>query len=204
ELRWLEMAWQTFGPPGRWRGKAEKGGGRLFDLGTHMIDQVMQIFPQAVETVYCRMHHDYPDHDVDSHAMVVVGFEGGNTAVVDAGGMHLIPKPRVHAFGKQGTFVKHGLDPQESAMRRGEIDAAEEPEESYGRLKTADGEERVVPTVPGRWRNFYENVADVLAGRAEPEVKLSEARRVIAVLDAAFESAESGEVVRPHIPALQS
>jgi len=202
ELRWLEMAWQTFGPPGRWRGRAQKGGGRLFDLGTHMIDQVMQIFPQAVETVYCRMHRDYPDHDVDSHAMVVIGFDGGNTAVVDAGGMHLIPKPRLHAFGTRGTFIKHGLDPQENAMRNGDIDAAEEPEENYGRLKTAGGEERRVTTVPGCWRGFYGNVADALAGRAEPAVKLPETHRVIAVLEAAFESAESGKVVRPDIPAL--
>ncbi len=201
-LRWLEMAWQTFGPPGRWRGETKKGGGRLFDLGTHMIDQVMQVFPQAVESVYCRLHRDYPEHDVDSHAMVVIGFEGGRTAVVDAGGMHLIPKPRVHAFGTQGTFIKHGLDPQENAMRQGDIDAAEEPEENYGRLKTADGHERAVPTVPGRWRNFYENVADALAKRAELAIKLPEARRVIAVLDAAFRSAESGQVVRPDIPAL--
>jgi scyllo-inositol 2-dehydrogenase (NADP+) len=200
ELRWLEMAWQVSRPPGGWRGQKEHGGGRLFDLGAHMIDQVMLIFPHAVETVYCRMHHDYPEHDVESHAMVVIGFENGATAVVDAGGMHYIPKPRVHAFGRKGTFIKHGLDPQEAAMNAGDIDSAQEPEENYGRLKTAEGE-RVVPTVPGRWRGFYENLADALAGRTEPAVRLEEVRRDMAVIEAAFESARTGRVVRPDIPA---
>jgi scyllo-inositol 2-dehydrogenase (NADP+) len=201
ELRWLEMAWQVFGPPRGWRGRREMGGGRLFDLGAHMLDQVMLIFPAAVESVYCRMHHDYPDHDVESHAMLVVGFEGGATAVVDAGGMHAIPKPRIHAFGTDGAFVKRGLDPQEEAMKAGDIDAAVEPEANYGRLRTREGE-RVVLTVPGRWRCFYENVADALAGRAEPAVRLEEVRRCMAVLEAAFRSAEQGQVVRPDVPAL--
>ncbi len=201
ELRWLEMAWQVFGPPGGWRGREEKGGGRLFDLGTHMIDQCLMIVPQGVQTVYCRMHHDYPDRDVDSHAMVVMGFEDGATAVVDGGGMHMIPKPRIHAFGTAGAFRKYGLDPQEGAMCRGEIDAAEEPEENYGLLKT-EQEERTVPTVAGRWRGFYENVAQVPAGEAEPAVKPPQMRRVMAVLDAAFQSARNEKVVRAGIPAL--
>ncbi len=201
ELRWLEMAWQVPRPPGGWRGEAAHGGGRLFDLGTHMIDQCMQLLPQAVESVYCRMHHDYAERDVDSHAMVVIGFAGGATAVVDAGGMHYVPKPRINAFGRAGTFVKHGLDPQENAMRAGDIDSAVEPPESYGRLKTAD-EDRAVPTLPGRWRSFYENVADALAGRAELAVTPQSVRRDIAVLDAAFQSAQSGEAVHPDIPAL--
>ena len=203
ELRWLEMAWQVFGPPRGWRGRKDMGGGRLFDLGAHMLDQVMLIFPQAVESVYCRMHHDYPEHDVESHAMVVVGFAGGTTAVVDAGGMHAIPKPRIHAFGTGGAFMKHGLDPQEEAMKAGDIDAAVEPAGNYGRLRTREGE-RVVPTVPGRWRCFYENVADALAGRAEPAVKLEEVRRCMAVFDAALRSAETAQVVRPDIPPLTS
>ena len=201
ELRWLEMAWQVPRPPGGWRGEAAHGGGRLFDLGTHMIDQCMLLLPQAVESVYCRMHHDYADRDVDSHAMVVISFRGGATAVVDAGGMHFIPKPRMHAFGREGTFVKHGLDPQEAAMRAGDIDSAVEPEDNHGRLKTAE-QERAVPTLPGRWRSFYENVADALAGRAELAVKPATVRRTIAVLDAAFRSARSGEAIHTDIPAL--
>ncbi len=203
ELRWLEMAWNTFGPPRRWRGQAEKGGGRLFDLGSHMLDQVLLIFPQAVTSVYCRMHHDYPEHDVESHAQLTLGFEGGATAIVDVGGLHALPKPRIAAFGTAGAFVKHGLDPQEAAMKAGDIDSAVEPEGLYGTV--SDGQNRrPVPTVPGRWRNYYETVAAQLTARPLPHapVRLEEARRVLAVLDAAFASARTGQVIRPAIAAL--
>jgi scyllo-inositol 2-dehydrogenase (NADP+) len=201
-LRWLEMAWQVFGPPRGWRGQAEHGGGRLFDLGTHMLDQVLLLIPHAVHSVYCRMHCDFPEHDIDSHAMVVLSFDGGATAVVDAGGMHAIPKPRIHAFGSEGAFRKYGRDPQEAAMRAGDIDSAVEPEEDYGLLKTKE-EEHPVPTMPGRWRSFYENVADALAGRAKPAVTLPSVRRTIAVLDAAFDSVRTGDVVHTDIPGLK-
>lgn len=81
-------------------------------------------------------------------------------------------------------------------MKAGDIDAATEDPQKYARLH--DGkEERTVPTVPGRWKNFYENIADVLTRGAEPLVKLPEARRAIAVLDAAKRSAQSGAAVHP-------
>jgi scyllo-inositol 2-dehydrogenase (NADP+) len=199
ELRWLEMAWQGFGPNRGWRGQASMGGGRLFDLGAHMLDETLRIFPQKVTGVYCRMHHDYPENDIDSHAMAVLGFENGATAVVDAGGLHAAKKPRFYACGTEAGFIKHGVDPQEGAMNRGDIDSAVEPEENYGVLKTGADEE-VIPTLPGRWRCFYENVADVLAGKAEPAIKLREMRRLMAVYDAAFQSARTGAVVNTDIP----
>jgi len=196
DLRWLEMAWQTPRASGGWRGLAVNGGGKLFDLGAHMLDQVLLVFPRAVTSVYCRMHHDYDDRDIESHAMLVLGFEGGATAVIDAGGMHFVPKPRIQAFGTRGTYVKHGLDPQEKAMNAGDIDLAREEESAYGVLRTADGEKKI-PTTPGRWRNYYEIIAAQITGRTHPEkpVCLEQTRRVMTVFDAAFESAREGNVV---------
>lgn len=201
DLRWLEMAWQGFGRWGGWRGEASAGGGRLYDLGAHLIDQLVLLFPQAIESVYCRMRHDWPQGDTESHALVVVSFAGGRTAISDTSDMAAVRKPRIYASGTGGAFVKYGLDPQEKAMIAEDIDAAVEPEENYGRL--ADGKtETLVPTLPGRWRNYYENVADVLLNGAEPLVKLPEVRRAIAVIDGAFESGRTGQTVKLDLPAL--
>ena len=76
------------------------------------------------------------------------------------------------------------------------IDTAVEPESQYGTLRTKDAE-RLVPTLPGRWRSFYENLRDVLTTGATPLVTLPQARRVMAVLDAAKRSASTGQVVQP-------
>lgn len=195
DVRWIEMAWQGFGPWGGWRGQAAMGGGRFYDLGAHLVDQLLRLFPEPVESVYCRMHHDYPERDIESEALVIVTFAGGRTGVLDLSGLTAISKPRFLVRGTKGTFQKFGLDPQESAMKAGDIDSAVEPIESYGRLHNGK-EERRVPTLPGRWRSFYENVADTLTGKADPAVTLEEARRALSVIDAAKASARRGEVVR--------
>jgi scyllo-inositol 2-dehydrogenase (NADP+) len=191
------MAWQGFGPWGGWRGKAAMGGGRFYDLGAHLIDQMCLLFPQPIETVYCRMHHDYDParSDTESEALVIITFADGRTGVCDLSGMTAISKPRFYAKGDRATFQKFGLDPQENAMKAGDIDSAIEDPANYGRLKGPDGE-RTAPTLPGRWRNFYENIADVLARGAAPAVTLSSVRRQISVMDAALRSAQTGQVVR--------
>ena len=195
-VKWVEMAWQGFGAWGGWRAKAAMGGGKLYDLGAHLVDQLCLLFPDPVDHVYCRMHHDYDHSEVESEALVVVTFAGGQTGVCDFSSMAAISKPRFYVRGTKGTFSKYGLDPQEAAMSNGDIDGAVESPDTYGVF--SDGKsERTIPTLPGRWRDYYENVADVLLKGGETAVKLPELRRQIAVLDAARRSAGSGEVVRP-------
>ncbi|MBI3831440.1 MAG: Gfo/Idh/MocA family oxidoreductase [Planctomycetes bacterium] len=202
-VHWLEMAWQGFGPPGGWRGTAEAGGGRFFDLGAHLVDQTVQLFPQVIESVYARIHRHFEKAGVESHATIVIGFAGGCTGIVDAGSMAAVRKPRYYVLGDQAGFIKYGVDPQEAAMIKGDIDAAREDEKNYGRL--GDGKtEEIVPTLQGRWRNYYENIAAVLTQGAEPAVSLASVRRALAVLDAAQKSAQTGTALRLDYPALNS
>ena len=148
-VRWIEMAWQRWDPPTGWRAEAGMGGGRFYDLGAHLLDQLLLLFPQDVESVYCKMHHDFPDLDVESHAMIVVNFVDGATGVIDLGSMAAIGKPRFHLFGEKGSFIKHGLDPQDDAARSSDIDAATlEDEANFGQL--FDGATRTtIPTIKG-------------------------------------------------------
>lgn len=198
EVRWLEMAWQRFGPPRGWRQQAAMGGGWFYDLGAHLFDQLLLLIPQPVTSVYYRRHFDMAGFDIPSHTLVVIGFENGATGVCDLTGMAAIHKPRFQVLGTQGAFIKYGLDPQEVAMKAGDIDAAVEAEADFGRL--SDGEtETIIPTKPGRWRSYYEHIADILTHRADPIVTLSQARRVIALMDAATQSAETNETVKTWI-----
>lgn len=195
-VRWLEMAWNRFGTWRSWRASAARGGGRLYDLGSHMLDQALTLFTEPVVSVYARTHYDFPDTDTPSHCQVTVGFEGGRTAVVDCTSMSRFEKPRMLAMGMAGTFVKFGVDPQEAAMVKGDIDAAVVPPEQWPRLITADGA-RMVPPVPGRWRCFYEHVERLLRGTEGPVIRRHEMLRLLSVLDAAHESIRTGQVVRP-------
>ena len=201
DLRWLEMSWQRYGLPRNWRRQASQAGGRLVDLGSHMLDQVLQLFPAKVVSVYARMHHDLPDLDIESHAMVTLTFADGRTAILDTTSVTPIPKPRIFAIGSKVTFVKYGVDPQESALIAGDIDAAREDPQFFGQLH--DGvSSRLVATIPGRWRSYYENIAHVLAQddpyaqRDRLLVTPQQVARQITLLEAARQSAQSGEVVR--------
>lgn len=199
-VRWIEMAWQKFGAPTGWRGRAEMGGGRLYDLGAHLVDQLLLLFPQPVRSVYCRMSHDFEDTDVESHATIVVGFDGGATGICDLSSMAAISKPRFNVLGTEATFVKYGFDPQEEAAKAGDVDSAAEREADYGRLHNGRTE-TVVPTRNGRWRAFYENVVNVLTRGEELAVSLVEARRVVGVLDAARQAARSNRVIELDLQA---
>lgn len=202
ELRSLELAWHGFGMWGGWRSRAEDAGGKLLDVGAHLVDQALQLFPQTIRSVYARMHHDFPQFTAESQAHVIITFEGGLTAIVDTSSLSAIAKPRFHAFGTKGTYIKYGRDPQEDAMNKGQIDTAVEDPNTYGRFH--DGQtETTITTLPGRWRSYYENVRDTLAGNgggAGAAVKLSEVRRAIAVLDAAFQSARTEQAIELNLP----
>ncbi len=196
ELRWLELSWQRPGLPRDWKREASQGGGRLIDLGSHMIDQALLLIPAKVISVYCRTQHDFESFDIESHAMLTLGFADGRSAVIDTTSQTFAPKPRWRVLGTQGTFVKFGVDPQERALANGDIDAVAEDPADCGKLHRSDAVETIIP-LAGRWRSYYEQVA--LALRAGDEallpVRAAEAARVVAVLEAARESQLSGRLV---------
>jgi predicted dehydrogenase len=84
--------------------------------------------------------------------------------------------------------VKYGLDPQEDAMKAGgsinDANWGADSPEMYGTLDTREGQ-RTVPTIPGDYRKFYENVRDAILGRAELAVTSEQALNVMRVMDRA-------------------
>ena len=208
DLKWLEVNWNRHGLSKRsaWRNDANAAGGRLIDLGVHLFDQVLQVFPERVTSAYTRINRDWPDAQVESACTITIGFEGmgetGRTAIIDVGSMTRIPKPKYHAIGTTGTWTKPGglVDPQDAALASGDYaDACEDPT-NIGTLVDPTGT-YPTPTIAGDWRKFYANVADVLLDHATPLVNLEEMRRVISVMEAAIESDRRGDVVKLPVPS---
>ena len=56
--------------------------------------------------------------------------------------------------------------------------------------------EMTIPSAGGDWRDFYRNLAAALRGEAPLAVLPEEVRENVRVMEAAFRSAESGDVVR--------
>ena len=97
---------------------------------------------------------------------------------------------------RRGTFRKHGLDPQEDALKEGARPGGpgwgEEDESRWGTLSLAgeDGSvaHRSIRTEPGDYRQFYANVRDAVLGTARLAVPASDGLRVIRLLELARES----------------
>jgi scyllo-inositol 2-dehydrogenase (NADP+) len=196
EARWLEMAWQGWGAQAGWRGADRDGGGRFLDLAPHLVDQACQLFGLAVTQVWSRTDHALPGSPVDSEAHAVLGFADGRTVTIDCSSLTTVKKPRYLLRGTAGSFIKYGFDPQEAALFAGAIAGAVEAPELRGEIHLPEGVRRQVPTIPGRWGAFYQNVAAVLQRGDAPAVLPHEIRTVVAVVAAARQSARSGDMVR--------
>ena len=138
--------------PRNWRRVKKQVGGQIFDWGAHMIDQALRLVPSKVDTVFCDMKHRRCDVDVESYLYCIIRFQNGLSYNIELSDMCRLKKPKWFVLGDRGTLAKTGIDPQESAMNRGEIEAAKEDPKNRARLKTEiNGEvkEMVIDTIPG-------------------------------------------------------
>jgi scyllo-inositol 2-dehydrogenase (NADP+) len=132
--------------------------------------------------------------DSGGHGRIALDFDGVRF-VVETSRVCALDRPRWWVVGTEGGFVKTGIDPQESALRAGDLDAACEPPGDVGRLRLADGTEARVPTVRGSWDAYYANIADHLLDGTPLAVEAEQAREVVRVLDAAQVAAREARVV---------
>jgi scyllo-inositol 2-dehydrogenase (NADP+) len=181
---------------GAWREAEGPGGGVLYDLGSHLIDQALVLFGTPLEvTADVRTEREFAKA-VDSFD-VSLGYERLRVRL-RASMLAREPGPRFRLRGVEGSYVKRGLDPQEEALKLGLKPTApnwgEEPEESWGVINTRAGGVHLrgrVETLAGDYAAYYRNVADAIRGRAELIVKPEEATNTIRVIELAMESSAS-------------
>lgn len=157
--------------PNAWREENLPGSGVWFDLGPHLFDQALLLFG-IPEAVGADIRIERPHAAVDD-AFDVTLYYPHTRAVLRASMMAAPLGPTWIVHGTKGSFLKYGMDPQEAALKAGrtpdEPDWDVDPPEMYGKLTTPDGTQ-VVPTLRSSFARYYENVRDVLLGKAQPAV----------------------------------
>jgi scyllo-inositol 2-dehydrogenase (NADP+) len=188
--------------PGSWRESASlsEGGGVLFDLGSHLVDQACVLFGRP-ESVYAEVRRLREGVQVDDDFSLSLRF-GTVTAHLGATTIARIPGARFKLNGFKGSFEKQGLDPQEDALRKGlkpgSAGWGQEPKSAWGRFVTTTADvtvEGLVETEAGCYQAFYENVRDCLRGKTALLVDPQEAVVTTKVIEAGFTSAREGRVV---------
>jgi scyllo-inositol 2-dehydrogenase (NADP+) len=180
----------------RWREEAARGGGLLFDLGPHLIDQALALFgpPQTVTATvktrrdgggapdYVHLQLGYAQHEVVLHASALAA----------------LAPPRFALDGTRGSYVKHQLDTQEDQLKAGlrPGDAGFAGGNPAGVLRVLDetGQEteRALPTQDGDYAGFYRALAaTILDGKPFP-VSAHDAVDVMTIIELAAQSEAEG------------
>lgn len=194
-------------PKGGWResGGPEDIAGILYDLGSHLVDQALQLFGPVCQ-VYAETDVRRPGVRAEDDAFIALTHTDGTRSHLWMSALAGRLGPRFRVLGSKAAYVKWGLDPQEERLRAGErpdgrSDWGAEPPERWGTLGV-DGDGRAVPTEPGAYQRFYAGVVSCLRDGAPPPVAAESVIETLAVLEAAKRSAVTGAAVSPTAAAV--
>ena len=138
-----EARWDRFrlAPRSGWKDYGGEGTGLLADLGSHLIDQALQLFgPPDALTADVAVQR--PAARGDDYFELTLQY-GAMRAILSASTLIAAPRPRFAVHGDGGSFVKYGVDPQEAAMdagiKPGTPGFGEDPPAAFGTLTSPDG-----------------------------------------------------------------
>ena len=181
--------------PGAWRETDMQGSGILFDLGPHLIDQVLTLFgnPESI-TADVRKQRSFAKADDYFNIWLNYGFL---KVILHSGMLVREQGPRYMIQGTKGSFIKYGEDPQEEKLKAGELpigdDWGKEPESSYGVLNTEiNGEvvRKIIPSKKGNYGEYYKNVYNTIVNNAPLLEKPEHGYNTIRIIELALESSK--------------
>jgi len=168
-----------------WHSHEPISGGTIYDWGSHYFDWILQLIPDSVATVSANAHkrvwHDVTNAD---QVRVDLTFAGGAQATFLQSDIAAAAKPKWYVLGTRGSVV-------------GEWQAEAVPADFPARVKVftpADGgsHEELLHLSPRDDHGFYSNLADHLTWGEPLAVTPQEARRTVAVMEAATQSIARG------------
>ncbi len=176
--------------------KALDRGGIIFDLGSHVIDQAINLFG-PVENIYAEVDATRANSPVDDDTFVALTHANGVRSHLYVSAVAADLGPRFRVLGTEAAYVTYGLDVQEAALRAGEIPGlgwGAVPEADWG-VRSGDGDPQRVPTVPGNYPAFYAQVASALIDGAPMPVDPRDALTTLRIIEAARTASNERRIV---------
>jgi scyllo-inositol 2-dehydrogenase (NADP+) len=187
--------------PNTWKEERSPGTGILYNLGSHMLDQVLVLFGMP-DYVDARIGAHRPGGKVDDFYDIRLEYPE-HLAIVKSSYLVKEEMPRYIIHGLKGSFVKYGLDTQEQALKEkkdpNDPRWGTEPEGKGGKINYLQGTETVeerVPSEQGDYKIFYRDLYETIRNKRELEVKPSQALDVIRLIEACYESNKNKCAVR--------
>ena len=194
------------GIPSDWRCKKEFGGGMVLDWGVHLIDQILNIIPEKITSVFCELSH-ITTNEVDDGFNLRLGFESGKRATIEVGTYNFIAMPRFYMQAKDGSaFIEDWRQKCRVARLKAWCEKDVTPVQTAAGITktmaprdeiTIDSYEIERPT--SDVHDFYRNFVAAIDGKTEQLIKCSEVRRVLLVMENAFKSGKNHELIKTEI-----
>ena len=182
-----------------WKDQAN-GTGTLYNLGSHLVDQALNLFGMP-DRLFCdtRMLRDGALTD-DSYDLWL--HYPGFKCLLRSSYLVREPGPSFMLHGTEGSFLAWGSDPQERDLKAGKIPGSKgwgvDPDFSHARIHTdyrgkhLEGE---YPLLPGNYLEYYDNVQEAIRQGSPLLVTPEQARDVIRIIEAAYESSRKAQVI---------
>ncbi len=162
----------------------EDGGGLLLDLQSHLVSTALDCFgPAQLVSASVRSIRGGADDDVT----LVLRHDSGVDSYLAASAVSGAPGPRVRLLGSNGALVINELDPQEDALRSGEIPHGgswSKPMTSAALIHKG-AEVFPVESISGNYATFYSLVRAAIENGSPAPVSLADALRVAEIIEEA-------------------
>ncbi len=202
ELFYLETFVGGFSHPcGFWHSHEEISGGTCYDWGGHYLDWVVSLIPDRVESVigtrHKRVWHDITNADQER---IQIRFSGGQEAEFIHSDICALRKPKWYLLGTEGAIIGHWrektiYEPDPVLyFREHEIPATEMLPELILHRRHNSGQivAQKLATPEPRNYSLYRNLADHLLTGEPIEAPVEQSALVVAILEAAAQSAGKG------------
>ncbi|HKP32021.1 MAG TPA: Gfo/Idh/MocA family oxidoreductase, partial [Chitinophagaceae bacterium] len=166
------------------------GTGALYDLGSHLIDQALQLFgwPQAL---FADIRIIRPSSQVDDYFELIFYYPNHRVRLKSS---YLVREalPGYQLHGTKGSFIKPRTDVQETLLQSGKTPGTEdwgiEPETERGLIHAErDGKfvKEYVPSFRGNYLDFYEDVFQCIRNNKTNPVPPEDGLNVVRIIEAA-------------------
>jgi scyllo-inositol 2-dehydrogenase (NADP+) len=177
-----------------------EGVGCLYDLGSHLIFQALQLFGKP-QSVFADMAINRPHSLVDDYFDIKLFYKSFRVTLKSSYYVReAMPGFQVH--GTKGSFIKHKTDVQELDLQNNKIpggpDWGIEPDSQKGLLHTEkDGViiKELIISEKGNYGEYYEGIYKALTQNQPPPVTAEEGKEVIEIIEAVLKSYKEKRVI---------
>jgi len=176
------------------------GTGSVYDLGSHLIDQALQLFDMP-QKIFADIGAMRPISKVDDYFEILFYYDSKRVRIKSSYTVReALPGYVFH--GLKGSFIKPKTDVQEALLQAGEIpdksDWGTEPDSEMGLLHTEkDGEEirEYIKSELGNYNDYYNGIYEAIRNDKPLPVTAEEGLNVIKVIEAAYKSNREGKII---------